>query len=42
MKDCYSTANVLARQFQLGKEALEENGDWVLLHRKKTLELPKN
>lgn len=25
----------------LGKEALEENGDWVLLHRKKPLELPK-
>lgn len=26
--------------FELGKEALEENGDWVLLHRKKPLELP--
>jgi hypothetical protein len=28
--------------FELGKEALEENGDWVLLHRKKPLDLPKN
>ncbi len=27
--------------FELGKEALEENGDWVLLHRKRQLELPK-
>jgi len=26
---------------ELGKEALEENGDWVLLHRQKPLELPK-
>ena len=26
---------------ELGKEALEENGDWVLLHRKKPLELPE-
>jgi hypothetical protein len=25
--------------FELGKEALEENGDWVLLHRKRQLEL---
>ncbi len=28
--------------FELGKEALEENGDWVLLHRKKPLELSDN
>jgi nitrate reductase gamma subunit len=27
---------------ELGKEALEENGDWVLLHRKRPLELPQN
>jgi hypothetical protein len=26
---------------ELGREALEENGDWVLVHRERTLELPK-
>ena len=25
----------------LGKEALEENGDWVIIHRERTLEVPK-
>ena len=25
---------------QLGKEALIENGDWVLLHRERPMELP--
>lgn len=32
-----------ARQlsFELGKAALEENGDWVILHRAKPLEVPK-
>lgn len=30
------------RLIELGKEALEENGDWVLLHRKKPLELSDN
>jgi hypothetical protein len=25
---------------ELGKEALEENGDWVLLHRERPLEVP--
>ena len=28
--------------FDLGKEALQENADWVLLHRKKPFELPKS
>ena len=30
------------RLLELGKEALEENGEWVLLHRKKTLKLSDN
>jgi hypothetical protein len=25
---------------KLGKEALKENGDWVLLHRERPLEMP--
>ncbi len=33
---------VQKRLLELGKEALEENGDWVLLHRKKPLELSDN
>jgi hypothetical protein len=28
--------------FDLGKEALQENADWVLLHRKKPFELPQS
>jgi hypothetical protein len=28
--------------FDLGQEALQENADWVLLHRKKPFELPKS
>lgn len=28
--------------FQLGKEALAENGDWVLLHRSKPIEVPRS
>ena len=26
---------------ELGKEALTENGDWMLLHRERPLEVPK-
>ena len=26
---------------ELGKEALGENGDWMLLHRERPLEVPK-
>ena len=26
---------------ELGKEALVENGDWVLLHRERPLQVPK-
>jgi hypothetical protein len=25
---------------KLGREALEENGDWVLIHRERPLEMP--
>lgn len=25
----------------LGKEALEENGDWVMIHREREMEVPK-
>ncbi|MDM8557691.1 hypothetical protein [Candidatus Parabeggiatoa sp. HSG14] len=28
--------------FELGKEALKENDNWLLLHRKRSLKLPKN
>ena len=27
--------------FDLGKEALEENGDWVMIHREKTADVYK-
>jgi hypothetical protein len=40
MEKCQQEAQEML--FELGKEALEENGDWVLLHRKKPLELPTN
>jgi hypothetical protein len=36
--DNYAAAQVLMRE--LGKESLQENGDWVLLHRERPLEVP--
>jgi hypothetical protein len=35
----YAGAQALIKD--LGKEALAENGDWVLLHRERPLEVPK-
>jgi septum formation inhibitor MinC len=37
VKDFEKAQNCLLK---LGREALEENGDWVLLHRERPLELP--
>ena len=35
------TARALALAVELGKEALAEHGDWVILHRERPVELPK-
>jgi hypothetical protein len=35
----HAAAQQLVRE--LGREALAENGDWVLLHRQRPLEVPK-
>jgi hypothetical protein len=37
-RDDLSEAQTLLRE--LGREALAENGDWVLLHRQRPLEMP--
>jgi hypothetical protein len=34
----YKNAKICAKQ--VGDEALTENGDWVLLHRERPLEMP--
>jgi hypothetical protein len=40
MKAPHEVEEARQRLLQLGKEALLENGDWVLLHRERPLELP--
>ena len=35
------TARAGALAVELGKEALAEHGDWVILHRERPVELPK-
>jgi hypothetical protein len=37
LKNCRNWADLNRAIFELGKEALEENGDWVLLHRERPL-----
>jgi hypothetical protein len=34
-------ARAAALAVELGKEALAEHGDWVILHRERPVELPK-
>jgi hypothetical protein len=35
IKDCKNPENII---FELGKEALRENGDWLMLHRDRKID----